>query len=244
MDNRLLLTVGGLALLGLLLIHLDHQVHNRGGSQRRADWIKFSVFVLIIVSLLIVSWLGWLAAVTVVALISVLGAWEIYGSLKSEARTAATALSLSVFLFTLGHLLVGDSGTWPARFTLVVLLVATTDAFSQLWGRLLGRHKLAPRLSPKKTVEGLLGGMATAASLSCLLGFLLPESTIPERLGLGIITSIAAVTGDLFFSGVKRSLGIKDFSAVLPGSGGILDRFDSLILTAPVFHWSRILLTS
>jgi len=146
-----------------------------------------------------------------------------------------------VLTVCLGHLLLGNAAVWFSTFAFVFLLVATTDSFSQLWGKLLGNHKLCPQLSPGKTWEGLIGGFVSTAAVSGLLKFLLPDVSLLHLFGLGLLVAASATAGDLLFSYIKRRIGIKDFSGLLPGNGGILDRFDSLIVTAPVFYWTRLL---
>ena len=114
-----------------------------------------------------------------------------------------------------------------------------SDTGAYFTGRFLGKHKLAPQISPKKTVEGLLGGLAGAiigVVVYCLVmkycwGFTVNYYYIPIY---GVFGSLAAVLGDLCFSVVKRQTGIKDYGNLSPGHGGILDRFDSMIVVAPL----------
>ena len=101
---------------------------------------------------------------------------------------------------------------------------------------------LCPRLSPGKTVEGLLGGFLGALVVAFLIGGMGSGERFVRLAMLALITAAAAVTGDLAFSAVKRATGIKDFSRALPGQGGILDRYDSLVLGAPVGYWVQRLL--
>jgi len=129
------------------------------------------------------------------------------------------------------------SPVWFGTFAFVFLLVGITDSYSQLWGKLAGKHKMCPHLSPHKTWEGLLGGILSALTAAGLFSFLIPELKYPQVLELGLIIALTATSGDLFFSLIKRRLSIKDFSGIIPGHGGVLDRFDSLIITAPVFYW-------
>lgn len=119
-----------------------------------------------------------------------------------------------------------------------ILSGCITDIFAYLVGRKWGKHKLCPVISPKKTVEGSIGGiLATVVSL-LLLGFIL-EHTIPIQVDYPMLTAYAVIAsiigqfGDLSMSAVKRCLGVKDFGNLLPGHGGILDRFDSLLFIAP-----------
>lgn len=122
------------------------------------------------------------------------------------------------------------------------LIIAGNDAFAQLTGQLLGERRLAPQISPGKTVAGSLGGVlcaiAVGAALSSTLGW-------PAWLGAaaGAATGVAGQIGDLVESSWKRALGIKDFSALLGAQGGVLDRFDGLIFAAPVFYLLSITAT-
>lgn len=114
-----------------------------------------------------------------------------------------------------------------------------TDIFAYFSGRLLGKHKLIPDVSPKKTVEGAAGGLLFAVVFMVLYGLFvgLFTSAEPKYLPLiiaGILMSVASMAGDLIASLVKRHYGIKDYGKILPGHGGILDRFDSVLAAAPL----------
>ena len=117
------------------------------------------------------------------------------------------------------------------------LLLATeaNDVAQYVWGKLLGRHKITPKVSPNKTWEGFLGGWATTAALIWFLGpFFLPVS----GQGLAVIAAVlplAGFAGDVTMSAIKRDIGVKDTSHRIPGHGGVLDRVDSLTFTAPVY---------
>lgn len=131
--------------------------------------------------------------------------------------------------------LLPEGQTW-----LVVLLAATfaTDTGAYAFGRLLGRHKMAPSISPGKTWEGALGGLIAGAG-GLLAGTLLLEAS-PGPLALAAIAvalPIVGEAGDLVESAVKRRLGVKDMSRLLPGHGGIMDRLDSLLATGPTLYW-------
>lgn len=119
----------------------------------------------------------------------------------------------------------------------VVLIVALADIGAYFSGRKFGKHKLAPHVSPKKTWEGLFGGVATNILLVVVLGILLkldPDQWL-MLLGMVSITVLASVLGDLLESMIKRHRGIKDSGNILPGHGGVLDRIDSLTAALPVF---------
>jgi phosphatidate cytidylyltransferase len=123
---------------------------------------------------------------------------------------------------------------------LIVLLAITfaTDTGAYACGRLLGRHKLAPAISPNKTVEGAIGGLALGAAAAIGVPMLLGVSTrMPGPLLLAGLVPAAAMIGDLVESALKRRLGVKDMSGLLPGHGGLLDRLDSLLLAGPCLYW-------
>ncbi len=126
------------------------------------------------------------------------------------------------------------------RDWLVVLLAITfaTDTGAYACGRLLGRHRLAPAISPNKTVEGAIGGLAAGAAAAIGVPLLLGVATrMPGPVLLAVTVPIAAMAGDLLESALKRRLGVKDMSTLLPGHGGLLDRLDSLLLAGPCLYW-------
>jgi phosphatidate cytidylyltransferase len=126
-----------------------------------------------------------------------------------------------------------DRGAW--LMLLVALCVWAEDTAAYFAGRSLGRHKLAPTLSPGKTVEGALGGLFGALIVGVSFG---RWFGIPLQIGLvfGALAGTFGPLGDLWESALKRELGIKDFGAVMPGHGGALDRFDSLLFVAPLAY--------
>ncbi|HEV3215987.1 MAG TPA: phosphatidate cytidylyltransferase [Vicinamibacterales bacterium] len=120
---------------------------------------------------------------------------------------------------------------------LLILTVVISDSVQYYSGRLFGRHLLAPVVSPKKTVEGALGGFIGGALAVGVIGhWWLPFVALPWRLGLGLAIVAVGIVGDLFESLLKRSAGVKDASALIPGHGGVLDRIDALLFAAPVFY--------
>ena len=128
---------------------------------------------------------------------------------------------------------------WRALVTLPLVIAFISDAFALFAGMAFGKHKLAPELSPKKTVEGAVGGFLGAVVCTVLYGLLLHLAFHYEvnylLLALyGALGSVVSQLGDLSFSYIKREYGIKDFGNVFPGHGGVLDRFDSVIFCAPL----------
>lgn len=134
-------------------------------------------------------------------------------------------------------------GAWWLLY--VMLLVWAADSGAYIFGRTLGKHKMAPKVSPGKTLEGLVGGLLTAALISWLFGKFAPVPAMPEHLLLiSTVVVIASVFGDLAESMFKRESGIKDSSQLIPGHGGVMDRVDSLTAAIPVFAGLVMLISS
>ncbi|MFE5260050.1 phosphatidate cytidylyltransferase [Streptomyces coelicoflavus] len=130
-------------------------------------------------------------------------------------------------------MLAADDGAWRVLVFLILTVVSDTGAYAVGWR--FGRKKLAPRISPGKTREGLLGAVAFAMAAGALcVQFLIEDGTWWQGLLLGLAVAVSATLGDLGESMIKRDLGIKDMGTLLPGHGGIMDRLDSLLPTAPV----------
>jgi phosphatidate cytidylyltransferase len=115
----------------------------------------------------------------------------------------------------------------------MVLLIWAADTGAYFTGKTLGRHKLFERISPGKTWEGWLGGTVLAGIVAYVLSLYLPDLDLGHWLGVAAIVSVFGVLGDLVESLLKRSMGVKDSGSLLPGHGGILDRFDSLLMVVP-----------
>jgi phosphatidate cytidylyltransferase len=162
------------------------------------------------------------------------------GFAKRSAETAFTLLYLGV-LPSFIVLLASDSDGF-ALVSMLVIIVAFNDTFAYLTGVLIGKHRMAPKLSPKKSWEGFAGGLIATAAVSAYAFDALLEK--PWWLGLcaGLVGVFAATFGDLIESALKRDFGIKDMSSFLPGHGGMFDRIDSATLTAPAL-WIFLELT-
>lgn len=120
---------------------------------------------------------------------------------------------------------------------LLLVTVIVSDSAQDYAGRLFGRHPLAPRISPKKTVEGAVGGFLLAPAVLALAGRVwLPDAPTPLLVLVGLALVALGIGGDLFESLLKRSADIKDSSTLIPGHGGVLDRVDALLFAAPVFY--------
>jgi phosphatidate cytidylyltransferase len=125
---------------------------------------------------------------------------------------------------------------WSATLLLVGTIVVS-DSMQYYTGRLLGRHPLAPTISPKKTIEGAVGGVVFGTTFMALVGArVLPFSGYGPLIVLGLLVVLFGICGDLFESRLKRSAGVKDSSALIPGHGGMLDRIDALLFAVAPFY--------
>lgn len=152
------------------------------------------------------------------------------------------------FIILFGVLYVGfplstvvSTRSLPSGEFLVLFLAAVTwasDTGAYYAGTLWGKHLLIPSISPKKTVEGVLGGLALAAGAALLAQqWFASQLSLSDALILGVLLTGAGLIGDLFESVIKRRTGVKDSGGILPGHGGMLDRLDSLLFTAPTFYY-------
>lgn len=144
---------------------------------------------------------------------------------------------LGVVLFSTWFALSWLQAASPWYVFMLLMLIAAADTFAFFTGRHFGGARLAPRISPGKTRSGAIGGLAGAAALTALAAVILPETPFSAAFaaGLGLIVGMISIGGDLFISLLKRQVDLKDTSRLLPGHGGILDRFDSLAAAVPFF---------
>lgn len=163
------------------------------------------------------------------------------------ASSSQIQWGLMAFVFGLSHLgyllafpfKVDPSINGRTLLLFMVFVVEISDVLQYIWGKTLGRHKIIPAVSPNKTWEGFLGGIASAIVLSLLMRFLTPFS-LKETAVVALLITIAGFFGGAVMSAVKRDFGVKDFGSIIPGHGGMLDRVDSLCYAAPIFfHYVR-----
>jgi phosphatidate cytidylyltransferase len=158
-------------------------------------------------------------------------------------RVALGVFALILFGNCLGHLgyLANDPKYRPILL-LVFLSVEMNDVFAFIVGKTFGHRKLIPNTSPNKTVAGAIGALVITTLLVVVVGHFVFSDTVLDNpihlITLGILTSVTGQFGDLMLSSIKRDLGIKDMAATIPGHGGLLDRFDSVLLAGPIlFHY-------
>ncbi len=230
MIGRLLsITLPGFAVGALMMAMSGRRV---APAVRRERWIKFVVYFAIVHTVLAAAaagrwWIELLAWLIVAA-----GTFEI-GRAARPLGPAARAAVWSVFVPIAALLLLNVSRLAPATVACLYVVVAVYDGFSQVSGQLFGRRRLVPRISPGKTVEGLVGGLAGAMLVAAILHDMFGTG-LAGGLVLGLATGVTGLAGDLAASWVKRAGGIKDYSNLLPGHGGVLDRFDSFLAAAAI----------
>jgi len=217
-------------------------------------------------------YLGWgsvaLALLPLVAVLLVATSEIVHGVTRGYVRSIGTLVFGAIVLvgglghaaeMVAGRYVVNPVGGAVGWFLFLVVLTETNDIAQALVGRRIGAHHITPKVSPHKTWEGLSGGIAVTMAVSVALAPLLTPLTTAAAptwtglgwlsswvwpLGAGFVIALAGFLGDLNISAVKRDVGVKDSSRALPGMGGVLDRIDSLTLTAPVFFWLIVVPTS
>ena len=157
------------------------------------------------------------------------------GVLHWGVMTTVFSLSHLAFLLMLPATESNPYGSGPALVLYVIILTQLNDVAQFIWGKTFGSRRVVPSVSPNKTWEGLLGGVLTTTTLAVVLSIWMTPLTILQAVFAGVGIGVFGFVGDVCVSAVKRDLGIKDTSQMLPGHGGVLDRVDSLTYTAPLF---------
>ena len=161
--------------------------------------------------------------------------WQ--GGRDAVGATAAALFPLLYLGLPIGAMVAVRDARGPQGLFLLMLTVFSSDTAQYYTGRAFGRTPLAPVISPKKTIEGAIGGFFCGAAVLALVGhWWLPGVPIALRALLGVAVVALGIAGDLFESMLKRSAGVKDSSALIPGHGGILDRIDALLFAAPIYY--------
>ncbi len=164
---------------------------------------------------------------------------DTHGIVKSMSMLQWT---LMLTVFGISHMayllslpeLKGFSNGGRGLLLFLVFITEINDVMQFTWGKLLGRHKIIPKISPNKTWEGFIGGIICTTGIGYLLRFLTPLNGW-QALLVTFIVAVAGFVGDIVMSSVKRDIGLKDTGSIIPGHGGILDRIDSLAYAAPAF---------
>ena len=231
------------ALLGLALIvaALAFAEYARIASAIGADLPWWSTLLLTLLACAMVPF-PWIDPVVAIVLALMTAAANVLVSDRVGAPTlwdTAAAVLAPVYIGLPLGALVGIAAVAGREAVLILIgTVAVSDTAQYYAGRAFGRHPLAPRRSPKKTVEGAIGGFVVAPVALVLAGAAWLPGISPIRLALvGVLLVAAGMTGDLFESMLKRAATMKDSSDLIPGHGGVLDRIDALLFAAPIFYF-------
>lgn len=273
MKTRIITSVVGLALLALVMIFYEtvffnlvfaaitllaiHELFNAFGFTKKESYIYIGFAIMAILVMLsdipAVASVIKLAGYVFVLFIAICTIRH-FDTVKFPKIAALTLFSAIVvfcfysFIFLKQLLPKAQYGDDATYFVMLILAYAWGgDTFAYFAGRALGKHKLAPVVSPNKTVEGAVGGVLGSMGLGIVITLLYLQFS-PNPLGIGRIhgmyylvvallggvASVLGIIGDLFASAIKRQSGIKDYGTIFPGHGGILDRFDSVLFVAPL----------
>lgn len=233
------LQIGGLV-VGLLGIK---EFYNAFSSAKIHPSYKIGVFSTILLygfykfSILDQFFDLWLAITLIVTLVCILISkkpWVIDGAVTILGILYVTLLSFYTILM---------DGVTEYRYFIAMIFITAfiTDSAAYFTGYFFGKNKLWVEISPKKTREGSIGGIIGSVIVSTIVGYFIAPDLLIHFVILGFIGSIAGQTGDLMASAFKRRLGIKDYGKLIPGHGGILDRFDSILMTAPIVYYYVII---
>lgn len=207
-------------------------------------------FVVLYDILLCFQWKDFVLPVFILYLLLLLTVYVIQFPRYDVKQMACSFFSFFYVAVSLGYIyqlrVMKDGGLFVV---LILLCSCGNDIFAYLVGILIGKHKMFPQLSPKKSVEGFIGGILGAALCGCIYGLIFNRFADYGDYNYPLLFSIIcgigalpAVVGDLAASAIKRNFEIKDYSNLIPGHGGIMDRFDSMIFTAPIVYYLVIFL--
>ncbi|NLP29878.1 MAG: phosphatidate cytidylyltransferase [Clostridiales bacterium] len=160
---------------------------------------------------------------------------------RELADAMATITGVFYVVYFSYHLVLIDRTDISILLWLVILCSFATDIMAYFTGYVLGKHKLCPKISPKKTIEGAIGGIVGSVIISIVFSYLFAYELLIHCIMIGFVGSIVSQLGDLTASTFKRKMGIKDYGNLIPGHGGILDRFDSVLFTAPFVYYYIII---
>ncbi|MEY3168274.1 MAG: hypothetical protein RLY44_254 [Actinomycetota bacterium] len=201
--------------------------------------VNFTQLSIATISVIASSWFAGLPGLAISIVASIIGLLLLQllkGTSGFVKNATATTFALMYPGFISGFIfLLARSGDGFAYISLLVILVGLNDTFAYLTGVLIGKHPMAPKISPKKTWEGFIGGLVFAATGSAFAFNYFLEQELWIGALAGVVGALAATTGDLIESAIKRDLSLKDMGKLLPGHGGMLDRLDAALITAPVF---------
>jgi len=223
---------------------------------RRGDHVALAVsFFLVLPEQYVLVAMGWYGMFSIFIPVYVFLLLPIIAALSSETthfleRGAKIQWGLMICVYCISHvpaLLMLDIPGYEGRNALLIcfliLVVQMSDVLQYVWGKLFGKRKVAPELSPSKTVEGFVGGVASASLLGAAMWWITPFE-VWQAGAMALAIAFMGFLGGLVMSAIKRDRGVKDWGAMIEGHGGMLDRLDSVCFAAPIFfHLTRYYFT-
>jgi phosphatidate cytidylyltransferase len=200
-------------------------------------------------------WVQWYGLFSILIPVYAFAALAIRAALAGDTerfleRTATVQWGLMACVYCVSHTpallmldVIGHPGSGPTLLFFLVLVAQINDVMQYIWGKALGKHPIAPTVSPNKTWEGFVGGTLTTIGIGTALWWATPFTPLATAIFATVIT-LLGFAGGLVMSAIKRDRGVKDFGSMIEGHGGVLDRIDSLLFAAPVFfHLVRFFYT-
>jgi phosphatidate cytidylyltransferase len=238
--------IGSVILFGLMsflaLREFITLTPTRAGDHRTLFWVFF-VIVPLQYYLIAIEWRLYVILIPVYAFLFIPIRSAVAGDCTNFLeRTAKIQWALMVCVYCLSYVpallnlkIRGYEGRDARLMFYLVLVAQISDVMQYVWGKTLGRHKIAPTVSPNKTWEGLIGGVASATLIGAGLWWATPFSPL-QSAGMSFMITIMGFGGGLVMSAIKRDRGVKDYGSMIQGHGGVLDRIDSLCFAAPLFY--------
>jgi phosphatidate cytidylyltransferase len=219
---------------------------------RRGDHIALAAAFFVVLPLqYYLIWIDWYGFYSIFIPVYAFLLMPIAAAVRGDAtnyllRVAGVQWGLMVSVFCISHVpallmlpIPGYQGRNLLLIAFLVLVAQSSDVLQYVWGKLIGRHKIAPQLSPSKTVEGFIGGVLSATLIGAALWWITPFTPLQAGL-MALVINLMGFFGGLVMSAIKRDRGVKDWGQLIEGHGGILDRLDSVIFAAPIFfHLTR-----
>jgi phosphatidate cytidylyltransferase len=214
---------------------------------RRSDHraLLLSFFVVIPVQYFLI-WTEWYGLYSIFIPVYAFLALPVVSAMRGEVRdfmqrTATLQWGLMICVFCISHVpalltlqIPGYEGRNAFLLVFLILIVQLSDVLQYVWGKMLGKTRIAPALSPSKTVAGFVGGVASATLLGAMLWWITPFTPLQAG-AISLAIALMGFLGGLVMSAIKRDRGVKDWGAMIEGHGGMLDRLDSVCFSAPIF---------
>jgi len=214
---------------------------------RRADhWALAAAFFVVLPVQYYLIWIGWYGLYSIFIPVYAFLLMPIVAALRGDTdhyliRIAEVQWALMICVFCVSHVpallsleIPGYEGRNVLLIAFLVIVVQSSDVLQYVWGKLFGRTKIAPKLSPSKTVEGLAGGALSATLIGVGLSWMTPFTPLQAGF-LSLVIVVMGFFGGLVMSAIKRDRGVKDWGHLIAGHGGFIDRLDSVLFSAPIF---------